>query len=73
MKINGQVAKILANYESDNPGTKANLARVGGAERRRHRTEADLARVGGAERRRHRAEADLARIGGAEGCCPAGM
>ena len=28
MKINGQVAKILANYESDNPGTKANLARM---------------------------------------------
>ena len=28
MKINGQVAKILANYESDNPGTKANLARI---------------------------------------------
>jgi len=28
MKINGQVAKILSNYESDNPGTKANLARM---------------------------------------------
>ena len=28
MKINGQVAKILANYESDTPGTKANLARM---------------------------------------------
>ncbi|HXO02961.1 MAG TPA: class I fructose-bisphosphate aldolase, partial [Stellaceae bacterium] len=28
MKINGQVAKILGNYESDNPGTKANLARM---------------------------------------------
>ena len=28
MKINGQVSKILANYESDNPGTKANLARI---------------------------------------------
>ena len=28
MKINGHVAKILANYESDNPGTKANLARM---------------------------------------------
>ena len=28
MKINGQVQKILANYESDNPGTKANLARI---------------------------------------------
>ena len=28
MKINGQVAKILANYESDSPGTKANLARI---------------------------------------------
>jgi len=28
MKINGQVQKIFANYESDNPGTKANLARI---------------------------------------------
>ena len=28
MKLNGQVQKILANYESDNPGTKANLARI---------------------------------------------
>jgi fructose-bisphosphate aldolase, class I len=28
MKINGQVQKILSNYESDNPGTKANLARI---------------------------------------------
>jgi class I fructose-bisphosphate aldolase len=28
MKINGQVQKILANYESDNPGTRANLARI---------------------------------------------
>jgi class I fructose-bisphosphate aldolase len=28
MKINGHVQKILANYESDNPGTKANLARI---------------------------------------------
>jgi fructose-bisphosphate aldolase, class I len=28
MKINGQVQKILGNYESDNPGTKANLARI---------------------------------------------
>ena len=28
MKINGQVQKILANYESDNPGTEANLARI---------------------------------------------
>ena len=28
MKINGQVAKILSHYESDNPGTKANLARM---------------------------------------------
>ena len=28
MKINGQVQKILANYESDNPGTKTNLARI---------------------------------------------
>jgi class I fructose-bisphosphate aldolase len=28
MKINGQVQKILGHYESDNPGTKANLARI---------------------------------------------
>src|SRR5271169_743890 len=28
MKINGQVQKILSFYESDNPGTKANLARI---------------------------------------------
>src|SRR5919202_664194 len=28
MKINGQVQKIVANYESDNPGTKADLARI---------------------------------------------
>jgi class I fructose-bisphosphate aldolase len=28
MKITPQVQKILANYESDNPGTKANLARI---------------------------------------------
>jgi class I fructose-bisphosphate aldolase len=28
MKINGQVHKILSYYESDNPGTKANLARI---------------------------------------------
>src|SRR6201991_1097859 len=28
MKINGQVQKILSWYESDNPGTKANLARI---------------------------------------------
>jgi fructose-bisphosphate aldolase, class I len=28
MKINGQVQKILSHYESDNPGTKANLARI---------------------------------------------
>src|SRR5688500_17126677 len=28
MKVNGQVQKILANYESDCPGTKANLARI---------------------------------------------
>ena len=26
MKINGQVQRILSHYESDNPGTKANLA-----------------------------------------------
>jgi fructose-bisphosphate aldolase, class I len=28
MKVNGQVQKILSHYESDNPGTKANLARI---------------------------------------------
>ncbi len=28
MKITQKVRKILANYESDNPGTKANLARI---------------------------------------------
>ncbi len=28
MKISPKVRKILANYESDNPGTKANLARI---------------------------------------------
>ena len=28
MKINGQVQKIHSHYESDNPGTKANLARI---------------------------------------------
>ena len=28
MKINGQVQKILSHYESDNPGTKTNLARI---------------------------------------------
>jgi hypothetical protein len=28
MKINGQVSKVLANYESDNPGSKVNLARI---------------------------------------------
>ena len=28
MKINGQVRKILSHYESDNPGIKANLARI---------------------------------------------
>lgn len=28
MKINGQIQKILGYYESDNPGTKANLARI---------------------------------------------
>ena len=28
MKITQRVKKILANYESDNPGTKANLARI---------------------------------------------
>ena len=28
MKVTQRVRKILANYESDNPGTKANLARI---------------------------------------------
>ncbi len=28
MRVNQRVRKILANYESDNPGTKANLARI---------------------------------------------
>ena len=28
MKITQRVKKILANYESDNPGTKANIARI---------------------------------------------
>jgi len=28
MKMTQKVRKILANYESDNPGTKANLARI---------------------------------------------
>jgi class I fructose-bisphosphate aldolase len=28
MKVTQKVRKILANYESDNPGTKANLARI---------------------------------------------
>ncbi|MGH6618024.1 MAG: class I fructose-bisphosphate aldolase, partial [Alphaproteobacteria bacterium] len=28
MKITQRVRKILANYESDNPGTKSNLARI---------------------------------------------
>jgi class I fructose-bisphosphate aldolase len=28
MKLTPQVQKILSNYESDNPGTKANLARI---------------------------------------------
>jgi len=28
MKVSQRVQKILANYESDNPGTKANLARI---------------------------------------------
>jgi class I fructose-bisphosphate aldolase len=28
MKLTSRVKKILANYESDNPGTKANLARI---------------------------------------------
>ena len=28
MRINQRVRKILAHYESDNPGTKTNLARI---------------------------------------------
>src|SRR5271155_3499478 len=28
MRVNQRVRKILDNYESDNPGTKANLARI---------------------------------------------
>ena len=28
MKLNGHIHKILANDASDNPGTKANLARI---------------------------------------------
>ena len=28
MKITQRVKKILANYESDNPGMKANIARI---------------------------------------------
>ena len=28
MKTTQKVRKILANYESDNPGTKGNLARI---------------------------------------------
>src|SRR5512142_3475781 len=28
MKMTARVRKILSNYESDNPGTKANLARI---------------------------------------------
>ena len=28
MKLTQRVKKILAGYESDNPGTKANLARI---------------------------------------------
>jgi class I fructose-bisphosphate aldolase len=28
LKIDGQVQKILSHYESDNPGTKANLGRI---------------------------------------------
>jgi hypothetical protein len=28
MKMNGHIHKILANYVSDNPATKANLARI---------------------------------------------
>ncbi|HCX13976.1 MAG TPA: fructose-bisphosphate aldolase, partial [Rhodospirillaceae bacterium] len=28
MKISARVKKILSGYESDNPGTKTNLARI---------------------------------------------
>ena len=28
MKVTQRVRKILSNYESDNPGTKSNLARI---------------------------------------------
>ena len=28
MKMNGHIHKTLANYVSDNPGTKTNLARI---------------------------------------------
>jgi hypothetical protein len=28
MKMNGHIHKTLANYVSDNPGTKADLARI---------------------------------------------
>ena len=28
MKVSQKVKRVLANYESDNPGTKANLARI---------------------------------------------
>ena len=28
MELTGPVKRILENYESDNPGTKANLARI---------------------------------------------
>ena len=31
MKMNGHIHKILANDVSDNPGTKANLARILGS------------------------------------------
>jgi class I fructose-bisphosphate aldolase len=37
MKLTPAVQKILSNYESDNPGTKANLARILMQGRRRHR------------------------------------
>jgi hypothetical protein len=29
--MNGHIHKILANYVSDNPGTKANLTRIWGS------------------------------------------
>jgi len=31
MKMNGHIHKTLANYVSDNPGTKATLTRIRGS------------------------------------------